>query len=73
MKVTFSFSAGALVRKEAIFQLKRAAQSRGLSFSSIDNDGWLATEYSIMVEGPDTIVQDYLQAVEKWAQETSTG
>lgn len=29
MKVTFSFTAGALVRKDAIFQLKKAAQLQG--------------------------------------------
>jgi len=66
MKVTFSFSAGALVRKEAIFQLKKAAQVRGLSFSSIDDGGWLTTEYSITVEGPDAMVQGYLAEVKEW-------
>jgi hypothetical protein len=73
MKITFPFSAGALVRKEAIFQLKKAAQIRGLSFSSIDDGGWLTTEYIITVEGPDVMVQDYLQAFQKWAQGASTG
>jgi hypothetical protein len=72
MKATFTFSAGALVRKEAVFQLKNA-QSRGLSFSSIDDGGWLTTEYSITVEGLDDMVKDYPQAVAKWAQGVSTG
>ena len=72
MKVTFPFSAGCLVRKEAIFQLKKAAQLRGLSFSSIDDGGWLSTEYIITVEGPDAMVQDYLQKAAEWAQRAST-
>ena len=73
MKAMFSFSAGAFVRKEAVFQLQKAAQARGLSFSSIDDGGWLTTEYSITVEGPDVMVQDYLQVVQKWAPGASTG
>lgn len=68
MKVAFSFSAGAFVRKEALFQLRKAAQLRGLAFSSIDDGGWFSAEYSITVEGPDAMVQDYLRAVKEWAQ-----
>jgi|WetSurMetagenome_2_1015567.scaffolds.fasta_scaffold106370_2 hypothetical protein len=72
MKITFPFSAGALVRKEAIFQLKKAAQIRGLSFSSIDDGGWFSTDYYITIEGPDALVQNYLQAAARWSQRVST-
>jgi hypothetical protein len=72
MKCTFSLSVGALIRKAAIFELQKAAQVRGLSFSSIDDGGWLSTEYSITIEGPDDMVRDYLQKAEEWARRALT-
>ena len=72
MKATFSFSAGALVRKEVIFQLKTAAQSRGLALGILDDGGWISRTYSVTVEGEEPNVKDYLQAVENWAQGESS-
>ena len=73
MKATFSFVVGAFVRKTALFQIQKAAQTRGLSFNAIDDGGWISREYNIIVEGEEAMVRDYVQSVEKWATGVSTG
>lgn len=73
MRATFPFTAGALVRKEAIFQLRKAAQSRGLAINISDDGGWFQTEYCVTVEGDESNVQDYVRAVKDWATGVSTG
>lgn len=73
MKAAFSLVVGVLVRKTALFQLKKAAQTRGLSFNAADDGGWISREYIITVEGEEAMVRDYVQSVEKWAKCVSTG
>lgn len=67
-KATFSFTAGALTRSRAIFQLMKGARLRGIAINVIDDGGWLQTEYCVTVEGDELMVKDYLQALERAAK-----
>ncbi len=71
MKSTFSFTAGCLVRKSVIFELKRAAREHGVALDILGDGGWLQTEYSVVVEGDEPKVSGYLKAVREWVMATS--
>jgi len=52
-----------------MFELMKFAHELGLTFNSIDDGGWLVTNYLITVEGAEDQVNQYAMGVEKYLSE----
>lgn len=67
---TMQFEAGAMIRRQVLFQLRAAAERAGLTFRVVaDDGGWLSTSYLVRVEGPDEAVLLFQRSVKRWMQE----
>jgi len=65
---TLGFSAGALIRRQCVFEVKAAAQRLGLTVSLLENKGWLESEYQITVTGDQDSVTRFLAAFQQWSR-----
>jgi hypothetical protein len=66
--VNLSFVAGALIRERVSFELRKAAQVRGLAIEIIDNGGRFQTEYFVTAKGDAAMVSDFRGAVLRWVE-----
>jgi hypothetical protein len=65
----FQLEAGALIRKQVLFEFRAAASKAGLTFELLaDDGGWLSTTYLARVTGTPEAVTRYAGAVKSWAE-----
>lgn len=68
---SFSFEAGALVRGRVLFELRSSAARYGLSFSALDDGGWLSTAYQCTVAGEEAAVLNYWRVSQEYLRRVS--
>ena len=71
VKAKISFEIGMLVRKRAINALRQFLDNEGVKYDLKEYDGWLSSDYLLIIEGPEKEVRRIVDAIEKWLEEHS--
>lgn len=66
--ITFGCEFGALVRKEAVFQIRSGAMKYGVSCEVLEDRGFLSSEYMFRVVGPSAKVDAFREALKEWTE-----
>jgi len=72
IKGKMTFTVGALYRGRVLNQLRRYLDEAGVKYEIKEYGGWLSTDYLLVIEGPQDVVAEHLETIQRWFNSLAT-